>query len=300
MNNRMKGGRKFTHKKRFKGRSVTKKGVSGASKKGKFIKVESIKDISKFEHMLKTSPVTIIMVHLDWCGHCKRAAPSFMEVAKQNHPGVNFAMLNGDIQGETSIKSIKVEGVPEFVVHANANGNSTSSKVPISYEKADIEKLAVASSNAINQMRSLPQTMAIDVIKNIRKNKSATVAPASPSLVTMSNSALPVPNAIVSEEGEAAEEEFKELYLPEKIPTLPTTTKSMNFMSATSPMATLMNITSKGKTEPPAGELKGGSAPSIVNMVASATNPRKFFAKVKGTTLTGSAKSIMKAIKKMK
>lgn len=310
----MKGGRKFTNKKKFKASSI-KKFRSNATKKnkigrGSFFKIDSAKDIPKFEDMLKKSPVTIIMVHLDWCGHCKRAKPGFMEVAKQNHPGVNFAMLNGDIQGQTSIKNIKVEGVPEFIVHANANGRSTSSVVPISYEKPDIEKLAVASVNAVNQMSALPKVMAIDVLNNIKKNKSApitnsmppsvtmtpvTMTPVTMTPVTMSESALPVPNVIAADEEE--KELPKDLQLPEEIPTMPVTTKSMNFMSATSPMATLMNLTKKPEEKK---MQNGGQAPSIVNMVSSVTHPTQFVAKVKGTTLRGSVKSIMKAIKKMK
>ncbi len=300
----MKGGRKFTHKKKFRSSSfksrATKKNLNGSKKKrGSFFKIDTAKDIPKFEEMLKKSPVTIIMVHLDWCGHCKRAKPGFMEVAKQNHPGVNFAMLNGDIQGQTSIKDIKVEGVPEFIVHANANGRSTSSVVPISYEKPDIEKLAVASVNAVNQMSALPKTMAIDVLNNIKKNKSAPITNSVATAmapVTMSESALPIPNVIAADEEDHENSGLpKDLQLPEEMPVLPVTTKSMNFMSATSPMATLMNLTKK-----PEGKMQGGAAPSIVNMVASVTNPRKFVAKIKGQTLTGSVKNIMKAIKKMK
>jgi thiol-disulfide isomerase/thioredoxin len=101
--------------------------------------------------MLKKGPLTITMVYLGWCGHCKKAEPTFREVAQNNYPGVNFAMLNGDLQEQTSIKSVKVEGVPEFVVSvpSKSTEGNTSVKVPVSYDKNTLERLATVSSNTV-------------------------------------------------------------------------------------------------------------------------------------------------------
>ena len=82
----------------------------------KFLKVDAEKDIGSLEKMLRKSPITIVMVYMGWCGHCQKAKPNFMDVAKKNHPGVSFALLNGDLQEKTSLKSVKIEGVPEVVV----------------------------------------------------------------------------------------------------------------------------------------------------------------------------------------
>jgi thiol-disulfide isomerase/thioredoxin len=131
-----------------RGQMTRKRGSAGA---GKFLRVDSAKDIPNFESMLKKGPLTIIMVYLGWCGHCKKAEPTFREVAQNNYPGVNFAMLNGDLQDQTSIKSVKVEGVPEFVVSVpnKANQGNTSVKVPISYDKNTVERLATVSANTV-------------------------------------------------------------------------------------------------------------------------------------------------------
>ncbi len=138
----------------YKGKMRPKRGSKTHKKRGKggpkFLRVDSEKDIPKFEELLKKGPLTIIMVYLGWCGHCKRAEPTFKEVAQANYPGVNFAMLNGDLQDKTSIKEVKVEGVPEFVVSApnRTTNTNTSVKVPISYDKNSVERLATVSSKA--------------------------------------------------------------------------------------------------------------------------------------------------------
>jgi thiol-disulfide isomerase/thioredoxin len=125
----------------------TRKHGKGGS--GKFLRVDSAKDIKKFEEFLKKSPITITMVYLGWCGHCKKAEPTFREVAKNNYPGVNFAMLNGDIQNQTSIKSVEVQGVPAFVVNARNGTMNSAAEVPISYDKNSVERLANASVQTV-------------------------------------------------------------------------------------------------------------------------------------------------------
>ena len=132
-----KAGRKMKTRKHGKGGS------------GKFLRVDSAKDIKKFEEFLKKSPITITMVYLGWCGHCKKAEPTFREVAKNNYPGVNFAMLNGDIQNQTSIKSVEVQGVPAFVVNARNGTMNSAAEVPISYDKNSVERLANASVQTV-------------------------------------------------------------------------------------------------------------------------------------------------------
>lgn len=136
------------------GKMKTRKHGKGGARGGKFLRIDRAEDIPKFENLLKKGPITITMVYLGWCGHCKKAEPAFREVAKNNYPGVNFAMLNGDIQNQTSIKSVEVQGVPAFVVNARNGSTNTAAEVPISYDKNSVERLANASVQTVKSVGS--------------------------------------------------------------------------------------------------------------------------------------------------
>jgi thiol-disulfide isomerase/thioredoxin len=293
-------------------RLTRKRGSVTSARSPKFIKVDAEKDIGSLEKMLRKSPITIVMVYLGWCGHCQKAKPNFMEVAKKNHPGVSFALLNGDLQDKTSLKSVKVEGVPEFVVNANINGQLQSTKVPISYEKEAIERLANASVATANE---LPATMAIsnktpaDLLASVKRNNAGNVKLnkniAGPVTVA-SDEALPIPDTEVSmPESLMFDEEFGEenkgskkaslastKVMPAEINEAPLMINSLNPMSATSPIATLLNMSKK--TEEP---MKGGAA--NIQPRQDPNHPGHFVVNIPGKkTVRGKYSTVAKAIRK--
>ena len=300
---------KFTRKKGKQMKPAAKHSV-----KGRFMRVNAEKDIPSFEKLLKKGPVTIVMVYLDWCGHCQKAKPGFMEVAKKTYPGVNFALLNGDIQDKTSLKSVKVEGVPEFVVNVAQNGVTTASKVPISYEKESIARLANASSASVNtMMNKFPATMAIsnknaaEVLAEIKKNKNNSM---------MNEEALPVPNVIdesadmLNAVGEAnlGEANVGEANLGEanvgeantQLPA-PTVINPMTPMGVTSPIATFMNMS---KNMQDASRMQGGSRMSYIQPRQDQINRTQFLVelptrnkKSKTRKVRGKYSTVAKAIR---
>ena len=95
---------------------------------------------------------------------------------------------------------MKVEGVPEFVVNANINGQLQSTKMPISYEKDSIERLANASVLTVNE---LPKTMAIskktpaEVLATVKRNNAGNVK-LNKNIRGAAEEALPIPDSEVS------------------------------------------------------------------------------------------------------
>lgn len=111
--------------------------------------VATAADIPAFERMMKSGPIVVGMFYLSWCGHCKKAEPSFKDVAARNYPGVNFAMVNSDLKDRTSLRNVQVEGVPDFFVSVpNKGSTNTTIKPEMSYDKPSIERLATVVSNA--------------------------------------------------------------------------------------------------------------------------------------------------------
>jgi thiol-disulfide isomerase/thioredoxin len=274
-----------------------------------FMKVDAAKDIPSFEKMLHKSPITIVMVYLGWCGHCQKAKPNFMNVAKKNHPGVSFALLNGDIQDQTSLKQIKVEGVPEFVVNANINGNIQSTKVPISYETDAIERLANASVATLND---LPPTIAIskktpaEVLASVKRNNAGNMKLNKNNAA--SNSALPIPNTEVAMPESLMgnkEKPTAPLNVPKNSYQGPLKINSLNPMSATSPIATLMNINKLSERAENEAAAPLNVAPEMkqaggnIQPRHDPKHPGKFILELPGmSTIRGSYSTIAKKLRK--
>ncbi len=122
---------------------------SASGSGGSMLNIASAADIPALERTLKKGPIVVGMFYLSWCGHCKKAEPSFKEVAAQNHPGVNFVMVNSDLKDKTSLRNIQVDGVPDFFVSVpNKGGANSTIKPEMSYDKTSIERLATVASNA--------------------------------------------------------------------------------------------------------------------------------------------------------
>ena len=55
---------------------------------------------------------TILLVHAEWCGYCKKTVPEFKKAAEQTD-SVNFAMLD-DVELKKMSKPLPVRGFPSF------------------------------------------------------------------------------------------------------------------------------------------------------------------------------------------
>ena len=153
-----------------KGRKTQRRGGHGRTRGGNVMNVASKADIPAFERMLKKGPIVVGMFYLSWCGHCKKAEPSFKEVAAKNYPGVNFAMVNSDLKDQTTLRDIEVNGVPDFFVSVPNKGSAnTTIKPEMSYDKPSIERLATVASNAATLGSANAETLS----ENLNKPASA-------------------------------------------------------------------------------------------------------------------------------
>ncbi len=141
-----------------KGRKTQRRGAK------RFMNVETVADIPAFERMLKKGPIVVGMFYLSWCGHCKKAEPSFKDVASKNYPGVSFAMVNSDLKDKTSLRTVEVNGVPDFFVSVpNKSGANSTIKPEMSYDRSSIERLATVASNAASMGSADPTTLSASI-----------------------------------------------------------------------------------------------------------------------------------------
>jgi thioredoxin 1 len=81
----------------------------------------TVRDIDSVEvlgPLLKETPLVVLDFHARWCGPCKAATPSYLELATQ-FPSVVFCKIDLD-QADEHIKGIfEVRSIPLFLVIQN-------------------------------------------------------------------------------------------------------------------------------------------------------------------------------------
>ena len=106
-----------------------------------YVDVRSNEDVPKFESMIKTGPV-FVLVYADWCGHCQKFKQTMWdEVANSPTKAVNTAAVHYNMVDKTSMKNAEIEGYPTlFEVKPTPSAN-VSTPVPTPQNKEELEKL---------------------------------------------------------------------------------------------------------------------------------------------------------------
>jgi thiol-disulfide isomerase/thioredoxin len=130
-----------------------------------YVDVRSANDVPKFESMIKTGPV-YVLVYADWCGHCQRfKQETWDDVAKSNNKKVNTAALHYDMVNKTSMKNANIEGYPTLFEVKPTPTSNVSTVVPTPQTKEDLEKL-VGTNEAENLVESLINNKSQRMISN--------------------------------------------------------------------------------------------------------------------------------------
>lgn len=118
-----------------------------------YIDVRSESDIPKFESMVKTGPV-FVLVYADWCGHCQRFKQNVWDdVAKSNNKGTNTAAVHYNMVDKTSMKNASIEGYPTLFEVKPTPTSNTATSVNTPQNKEELQKL-VGTNEAENLLES--------------------------------------------------------------------------------------------------------------------------------------------------
>lgn len=84
---------------------------------GKRIDVRSAADVPMFESLLGRGPMTIVLVHADWCGHCQTFKENvWNKVPNSPRNKINTASVHHDMLENTSLAGSKLEGYPSLLL----------------------------------------------------------------------------------------------------------------------------------------------------------------------------------------
>jgi thiol-disulfide isomerase/thioredoxin len=118
-----------------------------------YVDVRSDSDVPKFESMVKTGPV-YVLVYADWCGHCQRFKQNVWDdVAKSNQKAVNTAAVHYNMVDKTSMKNASIEGYPTLFEVKPTPASNVSTPVNTPQNKEELQKL-VGTNEAENLLES--------------------------------------------------------------------------------------------------------------------------------------------------
>jgi thiol-disulfide isomerase/thioredoxin len=135
-----------------------------------YVDVRKASDIPKFESMIHTGPV-LVLVYADWCGHCKRFKENMWdEVANSNTKAMNTAAVHYDMVDKTSMKSADIEGYPTLFEVKEGTPK------PVSTPQNKEELVTMVNERSDRIMRN-SQKAANDTVFSTQENNSPNFVP---------------------------------------------------------------------------------------------------------------------------
>ena len=94
--------------------------------------------VPELERLILNGPVTFVLIHADWCGHCHKYMPKFKDIAKTPGRTAQMAAVHHDIVDKIpAIANAKITGYPS-VVKVTPEGQVEDYKVPGSPETKNV------------------------------------------------------------------------------------------------------------------------------------------------------------------
>jgi thiol-disulfide isomerase/thioredoxin len=186
------------------------------------VDVRTPTQIPKLENLIHMGPVTFILVHADWCGHCQTYKPKWKEY--ENIPGriANIASVHHDMLEKIPlIANAKIQGYPS-VIKVEPSGTISEYIVPGSQQKTNAVPFMREETKMVKELTS--QTAPKDTgtpgpqagIRNVEETLSKEALIATPQRGGFANSVLGSLVGALQQAGPAAVLLFANAMLPKR------------------------------------------------------------------------------------
>jgi len=80
--------------------------------------IQYITDLDDFKTILDWNSKVVIKFTATWCGPCKRIAPTYKQLAKDNKD-IIFLEVDVDDAGQSLLSHLQISGIPRFLGYSN-------------------------------------------------------------------------------------------------------------------------------------------------------------------------------------
>jgi hypothetical protein len=121
--------------------------------------IRSSKDISALKEVLKSHPITLVLVYADWCGHCTTyKADTWKNLSQLPNRTVGMAQLNSDVLEESPLKDAKISGYPSVLLVGNdgrpaefKEAGEMTNAIPNARDLTAMTSIATAPQESLNE-----------------------------------------------------------------------------------------------------------------------------------------------------
>jgi thiol-disulfide isomerase/thioredoxin len=85
------------------------------------IDVNDAKMVEELKKRIAKGPITLILVHAEWCGHCQTYKPKFAELENNKNRSIQIARVRDDIYPSLGIENGEIEGYPSVIAVSREN-----------------------------------------------------------------------------------------------------------------------------------------------------------------------------------
>ena len=207
---------------RFKTPKKRTRNSFGRFSPSKPVHVRKPEQVPELESLIHMGPVTFILVHADWCGHCQTYKPKWKEF--ETTPGriANIASVHHDMMEKIpSIANAKIEGYPS-VIKVEPSGAISEYKVPGSGTTTNAVPFMREETKMVKELTSQAAPMDTGVpgpqagIRNVEETLSKEGMIATPQRGGFANSVLGSLVGALQQAGPAAVLMFANAMLPKR------------------------------------------------------------------------------------
>ncbi len=141
--------------------------VKGRFLPSKPLDVRTSPQAKEAEKLIKIGPITFILIHADWCGHCQTYKPMWEKLENTPNRKANIVKVHHDMMKNIpSIANAKIRGYPS-VIKVSANGSIQEYKAPESSEVTNAMPIMRDMDAMKKEITTVENSAAATVLPNV-------------------------------------------------------------------------------------------------------------------------------------
>ncbi len=189
--------KKMTRRRNQRQRGGAAKKTARKRSKAAALNVTSLGQMGPLKNLMKNSPVIMVFVYADWCGHCQSFKPEWKTLERLPERNVPMVSIRDDVFPKSPLKeNIEVDGYPTVAIV------NTAQNVTVNVPNREPESLKKLLVNNQNLTSPPPAKMSMANMENELKNKNlpAKETASGTTIINVEANASPIKETTINED----------------------------------------------------------------------------------------------------